>query len=95
MVPTSRRWLLMLAFIFAFAAAPQDRPSETRTVRVTIEREGTKPTGSIVFWHLQGSGAVCSADADSAFGSLLRTFEHAGPVVVTIAPVKPLERLSR
>jgi hypothetical protein len=66
----------------------------SRGVSVTLERENTKPTGNIVFWHLQGSGAVCSADADSTFGSIMKTFENAGPVVISVTPVKNLERLS-
>lgn len=61
------------------------------TLTVKIQEENTKPTNGLIFFHLLGSGAVCSADNDTAFTRLLRRYDDQS-VMITLAPAKPREQ---
>jgi hypothetical protein len=64
-------------------------------LRTALYREGTKPTGSIVFWHMPTIGGTCSADTNSALGKALTEYEGNAQDVsvrVTFERVKPLQK---
>jgi hypothetical protein len=72
-------------------------PQQDKTVlTATIVREGTKPTGDIMFWHFKGVGATCSADFDSPFGQAMRKWETEKEIKTVITMERfLLEEISR
>ena len=59
-----------------------------RTMVATVQLENTKPTGGLLWWHLLGSGAVCSADVDSPFSRTLVGLDGY-KVRLTFSPPEP------
>src|SRR5688500_12005615 len=99
-------WLTIAAFLLWVLLTALDMSANAqstfeRSVQISkIEREGTKPTGDIVFWHLLGSGGTCSADAQSPLGEVLRSFEHYPQgreitITLTLHPERQLQKIVR
>jgi hypothetical protein len=75
---------LMLGIIIGMLVT---QPTE-HTINSSVERENTKATGSIVFWHFKDVGGTCSADIQSPMGQVLAQVESENnrKMVITFRP---------
>src|SRR5688572_28698763 len=99
MLFTTLLWLLGMAGLAHWVG--QTTVPVERAFRVTkVERENTKPTGDVIFWHLHGSGGVCSAAIASPLGQTLQAYEHypqgrGVTVTFTLEPERELQKIAR